>query len=265
MFTLLFSSLNSCTKKDTTEGDNITTIIEHNCDSNIVPVCTISYPNNGDEFFQSDLISISVNAHDTDGNIMDVRFYIDGVLVYSLSQPPYNYDWSTEGLDIGEYTIQAVAQDNNGSAVSDEINVEIIDYPIGGNMIIVGSDTNVLLSGSVYDDYDIYNDSVHLSSVHLIKNDEIGSYDFRVLLLHDEFGIQGDYICRGEFFPESAEIGYAHESSVGEITEGNPVYYSIEQGELQVSKVGDIYTIVYNGEDIQGTNISLHYSGVLEF
>jgi len=268
---LSLSILISCTKKELREGGSVTTIIEHSCDSSSVPLCTITYPNDGDLFYQNNLVTIAVSAQDSDGTIIEVRYYIDGIGVGSVSQPPYTYEWSTADLDFGEYTLQAIAQDDNGNSVSDEITIEVIDYPIipGESIIIVGNDTNVLLAGDIHYDYQIYNDSVHLSYFDLYKDNEIGSYNFWVgILFHDGFGFTGDYIIDSTLDEsENTEFGIAYEVGAERITAPTDPeeYYQITQGDLQISQVGDVYTIIFEGVDSEGLPISVYYNGELEF
>ena len=101
----------SCDKKEETENKS--------------PTCTITSPINGDEFEQGATVTISVNADDTDGNVMEVRFEIDNIGVSSAISYPYNYEWSTSDVETGIHTIRAVAKDNEDCSTSDEINIVI--------------------------------------------------------------------------------------------------------------------------------------------
>lgn len=268
---ILLTILISCTKKELDGGGNVTTIIEHSCDSNSVPICEITYPNNGDLFYINNPVNIAVNAHDSDGTITEVRYYIDGIGVGSISQPPYIYEWSTENLDFGEYTLQAIAQDDDGNSVSDEITIEVIDYPIvsGSSIIIIDNDTSILLTGDINYDVQVYNDSVHLSNFDLYGDNEIGSYHFWVgILFHDEFGFTGDYIIDVTLDEaENTEYGIAFEAGYERITAPTDPeeYYEMAQGDLQISQIGDVYTIVFEGIDSEGSSISVYYNGPLEF
>jgi uncharacterized protein (TIGR02145 family) len=101
----------------------IISIILFECEENQAPVCEIVSPTNSEEFDIGDIITIAVNAEDLDGEIADVKFYIDEVGMASVNEFPYNYLWETQGLESGSWTIKAIAKDNDGSSASDEIAV----------------------------------------------------------------------------------------------------------------------------------------------
>ena len=93
---------------------------------NTTPVCEITAPNNGQEFTQGENITISVDAEDSDGDITEVRFYIDGEEKGSAHSSPYNYTWNTSGENTGSYALKATSYDNNSSYSSDEISIKLI-------------------------------------------------------------------------------------------------------------------------------------------
>ena len=111
---LIISSI-SCNKEDTPQET-----------PNKAPTCEITAPNNGQEFTQGETITISVNAEDSDGNITEVKFFIDGVEKSSANSSPYNYNWNTTGENTGSYTLKATSFDNDGSKSSDELSVKLI-------------------------------------------------------------------------------------------------------------------------------------------
>jgi len=260
---ILFSILISCTKKESIEGGDTIYIIEHNCDTNSAPLCSITYPNNGDIFYPNNIISIEVNAEDTDGAISEVRFFINGIGINSMSQPPFIYNWDTQDLEFGEYTLQAIAQDNKGNITSDEISIEIIDFQItpGGNMISFGNDTNILLFGFLSYDY-VTTGDVHLSTIGIYKDYyEVGAYSFGIgILLHDESGIDGIYTIS-----ETFGIGYASEVVVNKnVSPGSDLQYYITEGQIEINEDNGIYTILFDGEDSEGTSVHVFYNGLLD-
>ncbi|MCK4662604.1 MAG: hypothetical protein KAT68_07050 [Bacteroidales bacterium] len=115
---------------------------------NQAPTCTIISPQNNDEIELGNTETISVDANDTDGSIIEVRFYIDDIGISSTESIPYIYEWLTTDFEIGIHTIKAVAKDNDGNSTSDEIAIflevscpsSVTDYD--------GNEYNVVLIGN---------------------------------------------------------------------------------------------------------------------
>ncbi len=104
-------------------------------EKNQVPTCKITAPANGQEITKGEKVMISVEANDSDGNITEVRFFIDGVGKSSANSFPYNYEWDTDNESIGNHILKATSIDNSGGSNSDEISVEVIQ---GGSAPIAG-------------------------------------------------------------------------------------------------------------------------------
>ena len=94
--------------------------------SNQTPSCLITAPTNGQEIAKGETVTVSVNANDSDGSIVEVRFFVDGVGKSSANSFPYNYEWDTDIESIGSHILKATSIDNSGGSTSDEISVEII-------------------------------------------------------------------------------------------------------------------------------------------
>ena len=93
---------------------------------NKLPTCIITSPNNGQEIHLGDAVTISVDAEDLDGNIKEVQFYVDGIIIGSSSSFPYNYEWTTIGETVGSHTLKATAKDNTGVSTSDDVLVDLV-------------------------------------------------------------------------------------------------------------------------------------------
>lgn len=120
-------------------------IIGYGCDdeeSNKAPTCIIASPNNGDEFEQGEMVSISVDANDTDGKIIEVRFYVDGLGVSTSSSFPYNYEWNTTDEEIGNHTIKVTVKDDGDIKTTDEITVFLTEVDNSGNAPIAAFTAN---------------------------------------------------------------------------------------------------------------------------
>ena len=60
------------------------------CAKNIAPTCIITTPSNNAEIEKGTTVTISADVEDEDGNLSEVRFYIDNAGVSSSSSFPYS-------------------------------------------------------------------------------------------------------------------------------------------------------------------------------
>lgn len=116
---IIVSVLQSCIKEEETE--------------NHAPTCTITSPANGQKITKGETITLSVNAIDTDGNIVEVVFYINDISIGSVTNTPYNYNWNSENEGLGIYILKATSIDNSGNSTNDEISFEIIESGTGSS------------------------------------------------------------------------------------------------------------------------------------
>lgn len=93
--------------------------------SNNLPQCEITFPDDNEEFVSGSVITVRVDAEDSDGTIDEVQYYIDDEGVSSSQSFPYYYDWNTEDVDDGTYVITAICIDNEGGKGTDEVTVII--------------------------------------------------------------------------------------------------------------------------------------------
>jgi PKD repeat protein len=93
--------------------------------TNTAPTVSITSPANGASITQGSVVEISADATDSDGNISEVRIYIDNIGKSSSSSFPYNYTWNTSGVSMGSHVIKAVASDNDGASNFAEIYITI--------------------------------------------------------------------------------------------------------------------------------------------
>ena len=101
----------------------------YGCEKNQPPVCEIISPENGSEIITGDRVTFSVDAHDPDGFIQKVRLYIDGILLESVFDLPYNFSWETDEVELGNYVIRAVAVDDENDESEASIEIKIIESP----------------------------------------------------------------------------------------------------------------------------------------
>lgn len=93
-------------------------------DVNDIPVVTITSPENNSTFNAGETVKIAADVTD-DGNIVEVNFYIDDVLVrVDNNGSPYEYDWVSSP---GTHEIKVIAlDDNSASSLPVYVDIEII-------------------------------------------------------------------------------------------------------------------------------------------
>ena len=139
---------------------------------NLTPVCHITTPSDLQEFHQGESFLLNVNAHDDDGSIQRVDFYVNGAFFYSDNAAPYEYNINTDNtIPPGDYTFSAIAYDNTGdSTQSNFVIVKLLENQAPTCSII--SPTN----GQVF----TQNDNILFSAE---ANDIDGSLDSVVFVL----------------------------------------------------------------------------------
>ncbi len=151
----------------------IFTACEDDEPANRVPICTITSPDDGDEFRQGQTVTIAVEAEDEDNNLEEVRFYVNGNVVGSANSFPYNFDWDTSEEEAGTFIIRAEAIDDEQEKVSDEISITLVRG--GSGETVTDIDGNVYSTVQIGDQVWMgenlktitYNDGI---SIDLIEN-----------------------------------------------------------------------------------------------
>ncbi|MDA3885219.1 MAG: SUMF1/EgtB/PvdO family nonheme iron enzyme [Candidatus Delongbacteria bacterium] len=94
--------------------------------SNNLPSCTITSPADSATFTIGNNITVNVVADDSDGNIFEIRFYIDNVQKGSDQSSPYSYILNTDTLNTGIHKIKTISEDNDGAEKENQININLI-------------------------------------------------------------------------------------------------------------------------------------------
>jgi PKD repeat protein len=102
------------------------------CKKNTAPECEITSPENNAVIERGTNVNISASAYDENGNLQEVRFYINNAQVGSSSSFPYSYSWNTDNVSEGSHIIKATALDEEGLEASDNISIEIVLMPEAG-------------------------------------------------------------------------------------------------------------------------------------
>jgi len=100
----------------------------HSLDGDIVvvvtpPTVSITAPTESNSFTAPATISVVTSATDADGSISHIDYFSNDSLIHSEWTAPYEFDW-TEVL-AGDYTLRAVAYDDDGNTASDTIQITV--------------------------------------------------------------------------------------------------------------------------------------------
>ncbi|MHA1929826.1 MAG: Ig-like domain-containing protein [Candidatus Thorarchaeota archaeon] len=102
---------------------------------NVNPLLGVSGPSIGTPV--TGTVQLLVSATDAGSGIDNVRFYVDGVLVETLTTSPYTIAWDTLAYENGNHTLAFVTVDNAGNEVLTEIAYEV-ENPLGFDAIADG-------------------------------------------------------------------------------------------------------------------------------
>lgn len=92
--------------------------------SNVPPTVSLTSPTAGVTLDAALGILFTANASDSDGTVLKVDFYANGLFVGTSTASPYNYTWNSAVA--GNYNLTAIATDNlGGTATSAVVNVNI--------------------------------------------------------------------------------------------------------------------------------------------
>ncbi|WP_330959990.1 Ig-like domain-containing protein [Photobacterium sp. 53610] len=93
------------------------------CDAaggNQPPTVAITSPLNNAQFGVNQTITLTADASDSDGQVTDVTFQVDGSVVGIDDTAPYSVSWNTVE---GNHTVTAVVTDNQGASRTDAVSV----------------------------------------------------------------------------------------------------------------------------------------------
>lgn len=91
------------------------------------PTITITSPNDGDAVEKGNVVNLTADATDTDGNVTSVEYVITllGQTVTQINGSGSNYTGSFTPLEEGTYTITATATDNDNLIATDVITITV--------------------------------------------------------------------------------------------------------------------------------------------
>ncbi|MEN8194003.1 MAG: Ig-like domain-containing protein, partial [Bacteroidota bacterium] len=86
----------------------------------VKPLVVLTYPK-GDTCFTSPTQLVHAVASDNSGKIAKVEFYVNGKLVHSDTEPPYQFKLNTDGLKIENTDISTAAYDLSGNIANSKL------------------------------------------------------------------------------------------------------------------------------------------------
>lgn len=118
------SSGNYTLRIQVTDNDGLVSEATHNLVVNDFPLISFATPATREQYEQEDNVKVEVNATDNDGDIAEVRLYLNGTFLRTELNAPY--EWGIqESLDpelfampAGNYELEAIAMDDKGSESS---------------------------------------------------------------------------------------------------------------------------------------------------
>jgi formylglycine-generating enzyme required for sulfatase activity len=134
IFLMTFSCSDGGSTSDPDDNDNVS------------PVCNITSPLEGANFYKNYEIVISADASDSDGSIAGVNFSIDGIGIGTDYTEPYTFTLSPGSIVPGSHILSATATDNDGAVTTAVINFTVLN--VDGGIITVtkpGSSDNWLV------------------------------------------------------------------------------------------------------------------------
>jgi hypothetical protein len=95
--------------------------------TNLPPDVILVRPVSGSSFDEPASILIEANATDPDGTVTQVEFFEGGTSLGMVTEPPFTLNWT--GVLAGQYTLTAVATDDQGeTATSEPVTVSVVPW-----------------------------------------------------------------------------------------------------------------------------------------
>lgn len=222
------------------------------------PECQITAPQQDEVISIGDEVSISADATDPDGDIKEVRFYVDNVGIGSATAFPYTVTWNTNGKEAGTYRLKATVQDDEGEEASDEISVTLEEVtlapeaafsatPVSGNapLSVSFTDESAQELTSWKWSFGDSNTSQEQNPIHIFE--VAGTYTVK-LIVSNEFGtdsiLKSNYIIVDtpifaplvSFSANSENVYPGQEISFSDLSINTPEYWKWNFGDGEISE-----------------------------
>lgn len=98
--------------------------------TNVAPSVTLTAPSNNTSVTEGDTVLLSATASDSDGSVVKVEFFAGTTKLGEDTTSPYAFSWSS--VVEGNYTVTALATDNDGANTTSEPITITVDVSTGG-------------------------------------------------------------------------------------------------------------------------------------
>ncbi len=122
--------------------------------TNTPPNCMIVAPEDGSEYSRGDDIQVYIEATDEDGEITEVRLYLDGIGFSSTNRFPYIFTLVTAELEVGTHSLKAEVFDDEGEDAEYDVSFSITaGLPIVETLLpVFVSGDDVIVGGNIIDE-----------------------------------------------------------------------------------------------------------------
>jgi plastocyanin len=93
--------------------------------ANLPPTANITNPPAGKVFAAPANVTLQASASDTDGTVTNVQFRVGSTVLINDNAAPYSA--VTNNMPAGNYTLFAIASDNNGATGTNQINISVVN------------------------------------------------------------------------------------------------------------------------------------------
>ena len=235
------------------------------CDknNNSNPECEITSPVEGNIFVPGEDVFISIEASDKEGEIKELRLYINEGLVYTFTGPPYEITWNnTFEAGLGNYTIEAIAVDEAEAETSHEITISLEQGLIYENEIYDLGFGFLQYWGVVSDN--VYNFDILLFSNSFSSSDVGNGIYFELFCASATDIVDGEYqFNRSSLAPFTFDysdfiLDYNVTTEIG-------ISGLVSAGSTYIEKTGSTYKIFMNCTSSEGKSIIGYYEGALQY
>ncbi|MBW1296206.1 Ig-like domain-containing protein [Aquimarina litoralis] len=249
---------------------------------NTPPIVSFQSPN-GNQFDEGSDLGVIVNASDNDGSIANVRLYMNDILVRQENGAPYEWGTANAGnedalllnLSAGNYTLRAVATDNNGASttitktivVSGQNQSPIVTFISPTNTSFdVGENLGVVVN-AVDSDGSITNVRLYIND-EFVRQENVVPYEWGIANAGNEDPLllnlsSGNYTLKAEARDNNGAMTTI--TKVIEVSEPNePPTVTFTSPVNTTFEVGENLSVVVNAIDDEGiSNVRLYINDIL--
>jgi len=106
---------------------------------NKIPLCSITFPSEGDTYHLGEIINFIGVASDVDGKITNVKIYVNSSILDSLETESFSIIINSSEYEAGDLIIKVVVQDNDGAEASDQVTISLTNSTPSISSVITDS------------------------------------------------------------------------------------------------------------------------------